>query len=403
MSVADLMYSLVIPDMTIIDEPNTKAMSVMTSTRNDEMLIGHRNGNIYLWSFVQTIGSYIVNDNVPIVFIYPLNSSEFLSANKKGLIRIWNKYNCTVKKKFYVNWWISDYIVMLPNNLIAFSKFCPGRYLTQTVDVWDVKRGALVHTSFDVCSRARGMPLVITTAGYLVVARRYGKKMRIWDISDRQCKKICEIRIGIVFSLAALPTNEIVTAFRDIVIYKFTQRGEIYKSKVIEHRNIIDIIIPVSGYKFLTIDRSRNHAGVLKLWFSSSENPHLLGDSKYTGYPKLVSSWCNCIFSSQEGKLIVKHYYSDQLRFSTKLAEIRKNVRIMAQAVRTSSSLFRTLPSEILIKIALMTTDDMNQYEKQVSKEFAWTHFCRPHFCENFISEKRFMRDSLYAKKFLLL
>lgn len=371
--------------VVIIENTFTHGASAITSIGDEKILVGNKSGMISLWQYFRSgILLHIQNytgDEKEIRFIVSFFERKFISVNENSEIRVWETSSGICERVLsggYGSVNVVNSVVVLPNKLLIVSGNCSPAW--ECFDVWDLELGRCIYGRKHESHRPYGMSLKTTAQGFLVVAGHCSNTLSVWQIDHSDCKLVNEGKIERIYSMATLPTGEIVAANHDLNFYEISNDVQICKSKTLENGNVIDYIYPIGGYKILTIDRSNFCSNTIKLRNYLSRDCDVLGSLGREDPRGLVLlEQEGTILSLCENKIYIHEFLECCFHFPKPLAEIRKNARILSQAYRTGTSSFASLPIEINLKIAVLTTfDKMNKWEKEVSEKIAENYFSKP-------------------------
>ena len=364
----------------------TNDLTTMITVNHNKILTGSKTGEIRLWTLTEKVDTYYLECNqlfsghsATICYLALLPNGRFVSSSADGTMRIWSIAlgNCEIiLRGGYVDPASCDSIVALPDHLMAVAGYCSPAW--ECFDVWDTQTGKCLFSQHGMLHRPHGISLAMTTKGYLAVHGHCSGKLSTWKVSRIACAQVSECEDERIYSMAALPSGGVITGGFSLNIFTHSDDGIIQSSKTIANSNVIDTIIPLEADNVLTIDRQNACAGTVKLWNCLSEEYEVL-DNSHTPSGEVMGLHAalgksGLILSIGTGEIGIQRFPTI-FQFPKDLAEIRKNSRVLAQAYRTKTGFFATLPIELNIKIAALTGNSGNV---QLSEKVAIDHFRKP-------------------------
>jgi WD40 repeat protein len=341
----------------------------------NEVLVGCKNGNIIL--IRESGGITFLGHSGEITNFALLPNKKFISSSKDGDFRIWNMTSVSCERileKGSIDASECDAIAVLPDGLVAISGNCSPAW--GCFDVFDTITGHCLFKKQGCVHRPEGM-LVGVAKTYLVVHPCCHGSLSIWMVNRHVCVPVNARDNDRIYSMAISSNGEIITGSDSLNIFTLSDIGNIENSVTLNNFNVIDYIIPIDSYKLLIVDRQGFNVGTIKLcdylkgsitYLSDCDSQY---DSSYIFLPRL-----NTILSiGSDGKKINTKRLGSTEPVSKDIVEIRKNSRLLSQAIRTGNLFFGQLPKEVNIQIAALTG---NREDQKEAEKVARDHFCKP-------------------------
>lgn len=303
--------------MRVIENRFTFGASTIASMGDGKILVGTKSGIIRLGQYSKPgtlvhIQDY-TGDDKETRFIVPFFEENFISVNKKSEIRVWETSSGICERVLSGgSIYAVDSVVVLPNQLLVVSGYCTLAW--ECFDVWDIELGECIYKKQNHSHRPHGMSLKTTAQGFLVVSGHCSGTVSVWQIDHSECKVISEGEIERIYSMATLPTGEIVTGNHNLEFYRISRDKGIYKYKTLENGNVIDEMYPVGGYEVLVIDRSNFCSNTIKLWNYISGDYNTLGRLGDTRGHILLERE-GTILSLRENKIVIYELTDSDFHF----------------------------------------------------------------------------------------
>ena len=373
--------------MQIFDIEETKDISTMIVIDTTRILTGHKDGTIRAWtiqpdarnehrlSLNRTFRDDVNSNEIHSLTLLPNDRfiASYNSSYNNSTLNIWNIRTGQFETSLDVSCGsvsLTDCrIAAFPNGLIAVSGYVSPAW--GAFDVWDTKTGRCLFKE-QARSHRPGNLEMTTVKGYLAVHPRQNgdQKLSIWKITPTECTQVSICRGQAIYAMTSSPVGEIITAGFSLNFYTISQEGKVIPYQSIHNTNAIDTIIPLNN-EVAIIDRQHSHSGTIKICHpATAYNPLMpkmpsltelgrLGGSYDSIY--LASSgillWHNNHSLCSENLLTLRQSQSMPIRgnFEVSMAQVKKNIRILAQGYRTVGCAFASLSVDLITKICLFS------------------------------------------------
>lgn len=265
--------------MRTFSHPKSKDISMMISVGEYQMLTGHEDGSIRLWSIsskerdsydFRLDAEFLQHEKA--IRHLTLADNRFIAVSVDETLSIWNIDSETCEKilkcsdnKPRIPFSSANSIALLPNNLLAIGGYCSDAW--GGFDVWDLVSGECIFQKPFLFHRP-GSIMLTTIKGYLTVYPEYGGTFALWKINAQQCIQISETHADRIYSLATTSDEEIITGGFGLSLYNVLETGKVIPSDILPYPNdnVIDILIPLADtFEVLTISRKYCCSGTIEL------------------------------------------------------------------------------------------------------------------------------------------
>lgn len=253
-----------------------------------------------------------------------------------------------------------DVVIPVTSSLMILhkSKECDVLYLKKfkreyiSYDVTDFK-------NFDI------IKVLKDCRNHIVTLNRHENVISIWKITKEECRRVSSYRSKHLAECRSIDCISksvlILTCLENKLLLKLSSNNHIYSENLVPNFYYSQILTNFSNsvIMFMRIVDCTETYRLVNIDTGSSEEivsaPYGTEQSK-----------CQCVYLRSVHTILVLTYDSfsmyrytlpDSMVIDIKYGEIRKNARLLSQAIRTSSSPFQYLPVEICIKIISMTSE----------------------------------------------
>lgn len=311
----------------------------------------------------------LVDDKVHIVI------SMFQAGFTKVIV--WNvpgKYAC---HKTCISNGRDDVIIPVTSSLLILHR-------NKECDVFYLKKYNREYISYDTVDFKNFdiIRVLKDCRNHIVTLNKLENVISIWKISREECRRVSSYRskhLANCVNMNCISKSVLILTCLDRkLLLKLSSNNHIYSENLVQNLHFSEILTNFSN------------SVVLRVNLEFSETYDLLNldtgisEEIVTGPYDTEQNKCHCIYLKSSHTILILTYDSFNL-FKYKLpesmvidiqyGEIRKNARLLSQAIRTGSSPFQYLPIEICIKIISMTSEHIfGARARRISEQF----FCRP-------------------------
>lgn len=231
--------------------------------------------------------------------------------------------------------------------------------------------------------RAHGVHLASVANNFLAILGNC-EYFYTYSINRQEVREICKVNHDRSYSTATLPTGEIVVGGHFLKIYTVSSEGELTLKKHLDHGNVIDVIIPIHGYRVLTVDRGAESRGIIRIWDLSKEEDNCMEQAYQDTVASIIQASedeaiCAALPSSNLILFGYKNAVYDcrmEIKKKDQVAEIRKYARLLYQAYEQKEGI-GLLVEEILLDI-IARAGSMEGFGFKEARKVGALYFCRP-------------------------
>lgn len=311
-----------------------------------------------------------VDDKVHIVI------STFQAGYSK--IIVWNVPANKMCHKVCVPNPYDDTITPITSSLIIIHR-------NKECDVFYLKKSKREYISYDVSDfkNFHIIKVLKDCRNHIITLNRHENVISIWKVTRKECRRVSSYRskhLEECRSIECVSKSVLLLTCLDSKLFlKLSSNNHIFSEKLLPNFYYAQIVTNFSNSVILFIRT-----------IESVETYHLVNIDKNTSEEIVSAPYgtehnkCQCIYIKSMHTILVLTYDSfsiykytlpEGMVVNIKYAELRKNARLLAQAIRTGTSLFHCLPVEICIKIISMTSDHI---EGVKARRLAEQFFCKP-------------------------
>ncbi|KAL1461127.1 hypothetical protein WDU94_013057 [Cyamophila willieti] len=275
-------------------------------------------------------------------------------------IIVWNVTSSSVCHKVCVSNPYDDTFIPITSSLLILHR-------SKECDVLHLKKSKREYISYDVSDfkNFHIIKVLKDCKDHIVTLNRNENVISIWKVTKKCCRRVSSYRskhLEECRSIECISKSVLLLTCLDSKLFlKLSSNNHIFSENLVPHFYYSQILTNFSNSVILFIRNIENIETYNLVNIDNNTSEAVISAPYGTELNK-----CQCIYIKSIHTILVLTYDSfslykytlpDSMIVNIKYAEIRKNARLLSQAIRTHSSLFQNLPIEICIKIISMTSD----------------------------------------------
>uniref|UniRef100_A0A8D8MAG3 Uncharacterized protein n=1 Tax=Cacopsylla melanoneura TaxID=428564 RepID=A0A8D8MAG3_9HEMI len=293
-------------------------------------------------------------------------------------IIVWNVANSTMCHKVCVSNPYDDVLIPISSSLLILHR-------SKECDVIHLKKSKREYITYDVSDfkNFHIMKVLKDCKDHIVTLNRNENVISIWKVTKKCCRRVSSYRskhLEECRSIECISKSVLLLTCLDSKLFlKLSSNNHIYSENLVPQFYYSQILTNFSNSVILFIRNIDNIETYLLINVDNNTSESVISAPYGTEHNK-----CQCVYIKSTHTILVLTYDSftlykytlpDRMIINIKYAEIRKNSRLLSQAIRTHSSPFQYLPIEICIKIISITSDHIGG---ATARRLAEKFFCKP-------------------------